>query len=316
MRQPYPSLGGKGGQSPPRPPTAPVTTFSPEGDIPDDTPDDSAADLGFAGYRPAGGEESVRGNRAWWDANAAGYRSEHGADLAGRLVWGPEGLDEADAHLLGDVAGARVLEIGAGSGDCSDWLRGQGAQVVASDLSIGMLTTGSPVAGRDGGGPGGRGRAPRVVADGRRLPFADTTFDIAFSAYGAIPFVADPERLLAEVHRVLAPGGRWVFSVTHPIRWAFPDDPGTGGLRVRRSYFDRTPYVEAAPDGSLAYAEHHRTLGDRVRELVGAGFGLVDLIEPEWPPGLTRNWGSWSPLRGRLIPGTAIFVTRRTGDPG
>ena len=31
---------------------------------------------------------------------------------------------------------------------------------------------------------------------------------------------------LAEAARVLRPGGRWVFSVTHPIRWAFPDDPG------------------------------------------------------------------------------------------
>jgi SAM-dependent methyltransferase len=149
---------------------------------------------------------------------------------------------------------------------------------------------------------------PRLQCDGRELPFADASFDLAFSAYGAVPFIGDPQRLFGEVARVLRPGGRWVFSVTHPVRWAFPDDGGPAGLQVTRSYFDRTPYVETGADGQVAYAEHHRTLGDRVRELTGAGFRLLDLVEPEWPAGLDRSWGAWSPLRGRLLPGTAIFV--------
>jgi SAM-dependent methyltransferase len=260
-------------------------------------------DLSFAGYRAAGDDESVRGNRAWWDENAAGYHDEHRRDLAGRLVWGPEGLDEGYAHLLGDVAGRTVLEVGAGAGDSSDWLRSQGARAVATDVSAGMLRT--PPAG-DVGEP-----AARLQCDARNLPFADGSFDIVFTAYGALPFIGDPERLHAEVGRVLRPGGRWVFSVTHPVRWAFPDDPGPGGLRVRRSYFDRTPYVETDARGEVAYAEHHRTIGDRVRELVTAGFVIEDLLEPEWPRDQGRTWGGWSPLRGRLIPGTAIFVVRK-----
>ena len=32
-----------------------------------------------------------------------------------------------------------------------------------------------------------------------------------------------------------------------------------------------------------AYVEHHRTMGDRIREIVAAGFVLLDVIEPEWP---------------------------------
>ena len=55
--------------------------------------------------------------------------------------------------------------------------------------------------------------------------------------------------------------------------------------------------------GRAVYVEHHRTLGDRVRDVVAGGFRLVDLVEPEWPAWNTSEWGGWSPLRGNLIPG-------------
>lgn len=157
-----------------------------------------------------------------------------------------------------------------------------------------------------GGGP-----VALVQADAMALPFRDASFDLACSAYGAIPFVADPVRVMREVHRVLRPGGRWVFSVTHPVRWAFPDEPGPEGLSVAASYFDRTPYVEQDETGRAVYVEHHRTLGDRVRDVVAGGFSLLDLVEPEWPAWNDQEWGGWSPLRGNLIPGTAIFVCER-----
>jgi hypothetical protein len=38
---------------------------------------------------------------------------------------------------------------------------------------------------------------------------------------------------------------------------------------------------------------------------------IEDLIEPEWPAEHERSWGQWSKLRGELIPGTAIFLTRK-----
>jgi SAM-dependent methyltransferase len=150
-----------------------------------------------------------------------------------------------------------------------------------------------------------------VQADARALPFADATFDVAFTAFGAIPFVPDAARVHAEVARVLRPGGRWVFAVTHPLRWAFPDDPSERGLTADRSYFDRRPYVELGGSGAVLYAEYHRTIGDHVAEVVGAGFVIDRLVEPEWPAGHERTWGGWGPVRGRLLPGTAIFVTHR-----
>ena len=151
-------------------------------------------------------------------------------------------------------------------------------------------------------------RVARVAGDACRLPLATNSVDLAFSAYGAIQFVADLATLMREVARVVRPGGRWVFSLTHPIRWAFLDEPGPEGLVVAASYFDRTPYVERDGDGTMTYAEHHRTLSDLVRTVVSAGFAVIDLVEPEWPIEHTQTWGGWSPLRGFVIPGTVIFV--------
>ncbi|MDP9101754.1 MAG: class I SAM-dependent methyltransferase [Actinomycetota bacterium] len=260
-------------------------------------------------HRPAGPAESAAANRRWWDAAASDYQAEHGAFLGDvDLLWCPEGLREGDAGLLGDVRGRRVLEVGCGAAQGARWLAAAGAHVTAFDISVGQLRQARELDVRSGV------HVPRLLqADAQRLPFAAEVFDVACSAFGAVPFVADSAGTMAEVARVLRPGGLWVFSVTHPTRWSFPDDPGPGGLIARQSYFDRTPYVEVDVDGTAAYVEHHRTLGDRVRELVAAGLEVLDVIEPEWPPGHDRIWGQWSPLRGSVLPGTAIFVSRRRG---
>lgn len=270
--------------------------------------------MGQAGRVPGaapgvGSAESRRASRSWWDADADAYQAEHGGFLGpARFTWCPEGLDEADAHLLGapgSLTGARVLEVGCGAAQCARWLVRQGARVAALDLSAGMLRHARRLDGTTGTA------VPLLQGDAEALPVADGVVDVACSAFGAVPFVADPARVMAEVARVLRPGGRWVFAVTHPMRWCFPDDPGPGGLTVAQPYFDRSPYLERDDDGQVTYVEHHRTMGDRVRDVVAAGLELLDVVEPEWPAGQTREWGQWSPLRGRLFPGTAIFSTRR-----
>ena len=277
-------------------------------------PPPTALPLAADGYPAAGGvtrraagpAESARANRGWWDAAAPAYLAEHGSDLGDAdFLWCPEGLREADAHLLGEVTGRRVLEIGCGSAPCSRWLRRAGAHPVALDLSAGMLgraadlnrTTGLAV--------------PLLQADVGALPLADASVDLACSAFGGLPFVADVEGALAEVRRVLRPGGRFVASVNHPMRWPLPDSPDPADLTVTSSYFDRTPYVETDDDGRATYVEHHRTVGDWVRALVRAGLVVDDLVEPEWTPGRTQEWGQWSPARGALVPGTLILVTHR-----
>jgi SAM-dependent methyltransferase len=249
-------------------------------------------------------DESRVASRHWWDLDADDYQDEHGSFLGDvDFVWCPEGVREADAGLLGEVRGKRILELGAGAAAGARWLDGQGADAVAMDLSAGMLRHAREAAERSGV------RVPLVQADALALPFATSSFDVVCTAFGAIPFVADSGAVMREVARVLKPGGKWVFSLTHPMRWIFLDEPGEDGLTAVHPYFDRRPYVEQDADGVPTYVEQHRTLGDRIRELVAAGFVLTDLIEPEWPHGHEQIWGQWSPLRGRLFPGTAIFVS-------
>jgi ubiquinone/menaquinone biosynthesis C-methylase UbiE len=247
---------------------------------------------------------TVAANRRWWDSDADSYHAAHGEFLGqADFVWSPERLREADVHLLGeDLAGKRILEVGCGSAMCSRWLAQQGARPVAFDLSAGMLRHARASAERTGI------HVPLVQADAQSLPFATASFDIAFTAFGAVPFVQDSARLMREVARVLRDGGTWVFATTHPMRWSFPDDPGPDGLTATMPYWDRTPYVEFAESGEATYVEHHRTLGDRVREIADAGFRLLDIVEPEWPDGHVEQWGQWSPLRGAILPGTAIYV--------
>jgi ubiquinone/menaquinone biosynthesis C-methylase UbiE len=109
-------------------------------------------------------------------------------------------------HRLGGGAPAgRSLEVGTGRGAMLPTIRTRfrGDPVVGLDLDPVMISS-SPRARRSSSG----GRF--VLGDVGSLPFAEASFDSVFD-FGAIHFVADWERALDEVRRVLAPGGRYFF---------------------------------------------------------------------------------------------------------
>lgn len=246
-------------------------------------------------------------NRTFWDTDAADYHQRHPIYLE-NFYWCPEMLHEATAKLLGDVSNHTVLEVGCGSAPCARWVHTHfpTAHVFGIDLSLEML--------KHAGCFDKQSQPALRQADAQHLPFAAHTFDTVFSAFGAIPFVENLPALFTEIARVLTPGGRFVYATNHPMRWVFPDDPSKAGLTATIPYFNRT-YAEQT-DGRLTYAEFQHTMGDHIRALHHAGFHLTNLIEPEWPPELTVTWGQWSPLRGAIFPGTAIFSAQLHPNSG
>jgi len=127
------------------------------------------------------------------------------------LVWKRQTVDIA----LAGKTRPRVLDLCCGSGDLCFLESARGAaSVVGADFTLPMLAVARKrsLAGegscRPGRGDGRRG-AQWVNADALSLPFADASFDVVTISYG-LRNVADLPRAVAEMRRVLAPGGRCV----------------------------------------------------------------------------------------------------------
>jgi SAM-dependent methyltransferase len=128
------------------------------------------------------------------------YATEDGLE-ARRSIYGdttgPDGREVAFAAVA-EVGPRRVLEVGCGPGEVAERIQRElGADVVATDQSERMVELAR-----------GRGLDARV-ADVQQLPFRDGEFDCVLAAW-MLYHVPDVDRALAEIARVLRPGGRLV----------------------------------------------------------------------------------------------------------
>jgi SAM-dependent methyltransferase len=110
--------------------------------------------------------------------------------------------------LAGDVAGRRILDAGCGSGPLFAALRDRGAIVAGFDSSAGMLEQARRRL--------GDGADLRVAELGGPLPFPDAAFDDVIASL-VLHYLEDWGPALAELRRVLKPGGRLIASVDHPF---------------------------------------------------------------------------------------------------
>ena len=155
--------------------------------------------------------ESRRANGPDWDRYADEYQATHGEFLGDvGFLWGPEGLTEQQAGVLGPLVGRTVLEVGSGAGQCSRWVRAQGGRAFGLDLSRRQLQHSLRIDQETGVD------VPSVLGTATALPFRDASFDVVFSSFGALQFISDIDVAVSETARVLRPGGRFAFSVTHP----------------------------------------------------------------------------------------------------
>ena len=186
-----------------------------------------------------------------WDAVATGY--------VGDLVPLFEAYARDALRLAGLPDGARVLDVAAGPGTLALLAAERGAAVAALDFSARMveaLETRAADRGLD---------VEAVRGDGQALPFADGTFDRAFSMFGLI-FFPDPGAGLREARRVLRPGGRLAISAWAPL----------DGVPLLRTCFGAIG--RRLPD--LPFGEGEAPFGrpeQLVEALGGAGFEGVEV---------------------------------------
>jgi len=187
-------------------------------------------------------------------------------------------------RLLALRPGERVVDIGAGPGFLVAEMAAEGARVVAVDPSASMREL---ARGRD---------VDFEVVDGsaERLPLPDGSVDAAVATQ-VLEYVPDVPGALAEIRRVLRPGGRVLLLDTDwdSVVW-HSGDP------------DRTRAVLDAWEEHLADPYLPRTLGGALREA-----GFVEVTPSVWPlfnAGADRNTFS-----ATLVPVIAAFVVGRRG---
>lgn len=220
-------------------------------------------------------EDLARG----WDGVAEWWlpRCNPRGDLNREWVIDPVLLD-----FVGELKDRRVLDAGCGTGYLSRRLAQEGAIVVGVDFSRGLLA----FARRE------EMASPLGVTyhegDLAEVPFLeDGSFDVAVSNM-VLQDVRRYREAVAEIFRVLRPGGRFVFSLTHPAfdrppaRWVH-EPPDSARVEDRQlllsDYFERNA-IYWAPSGKPPAIGFHRPLRDYFEALHDAGFVVHRLEEP------------------------------------
>lgn len=188
------------------------------------------------------------------------------------ISYGPGIPDESDLRLCGDVQGKRVVELGA-AGGAAVAFAARGAKAIAVDPTAEALDA-TRARAAELSEPGEELRVECHRGDLADLGFATSgSVDLVFSAV-ALGAVDDLARVLRQVHRVLRPGGLFVFSVPHPMTTALE----AGGR----------------------YGAAGRTVSDIFMALVRTNFQVEVLAEPE-------------PRAGGALPPMLVVRSRKLG---
>jgi SAM-dependent methyltransferase len=197
-----------------------------------------------------------------YDSFAEGYAAETESNLINGYYTRP-----AILSLAGDVAGRRILDAGCGSGPLYAALRDRGAVVTGFDGSARMLELARKRLGDD---------ADLRLADlGSPLPFPDAAFDDVVACL-VLHYLEDWTAPLAELRRVLAPGGRLIVAVDHPFVQK--------GYNPDLNYFATSSRTEEWTYGgqSAPVTFWHRPLHATTAAFIEAGFRISVISEP--PP--------------------------------
>jgi len=167
-----------------------------------------------------------------------------------------------------------TVDVGCGEGRVARALTALGHRVVGVDAAL-------PLALRAAAGDP---PVPAATADAVALPIRSHCASLAI-AFMVLQDVDDLDAVLAEIARVLAPGGRLCFNVIHPLASSgdfVDDDDADADFLVYFPYSETRRFRETAERDGLTMTFHseHRPLEAYVDALAGAGFVVERLREP------------------------------------
>jgi SAM-dependent methyltransferase len=230
-----------------------------------------------------------------YDAFAEAYARANENGLFNRWYARPAVLD-----LLGDVAGRRILDAGCGSGPLVADLQERGATVAGFDASPAMIRLAQERLGDE---------ADLRVADlTAPLPYGDGAFDDALAVL-VLHYLEDWSGPLAELRRVLKPGGRLVVVVNHPV---IPPV-----MYPEIDYFATTPNAEAYDfDGvSATLTIWYRSLSAMSESFTAAGFRISAISEPPVSPDTPSELLPPSKFDARRFLGFLFFTLEAVPEP-
>lgn len=182
--------------------------------------------------------------------------------------------------LPASFAGMRILDLGCGFGGFAREMRAKGAHsVVGIDVSANMLSE----AARQTDDIGIEYRQTSI----EQFDWTGASFDLVISSL-ALHYVEDYAAVVARVAGLLVKGGRFVFSVEHPICTAMARQQWVRDAEGRALYWPIDDYRLEGPRRTTWFVEgvvkYHRTVETYVNGLIQSGFTLRCLKEPEPVP--------------------------------
>ena len=235
-------------------------------------------------------------DNAW--ENHAGWWQEHFTDGADP-EYEEQMLPLASEHLAG---AKRVIDVGCGEGQLSRRIAAGGSWVVGVDITANQIT--------EAAARGGDARFARAC--GEALPFAAGAFDgvvICLTLEHLEPF----EPAVHEVGRVLAPGGRFILFLNHPLLQS-PDSGWVDDQILGEQYWRVGPYLEdgvsveeVGPGIKLPFM--HRPLSRYVNVMAGCGLLVEHMDEPPPPPGFLARAPEYA--EAALIPRLLLLRARK-----